>query len=259
MPTRIIGVVRDSRFRSIREPIDPIMFLDSTDTGAASAAPLRRRAIRRARCSRVEQAWKRLAPDVPFDGVFSEDTGRRALRRRRQARAKVFAGFAPARGDRRLPRPVRPRRLHRRAADQGDRHPQGARRAHPRHRPAARLAILQAGDHRQSDRLAGRLVGDARLAERLRRADRPRAAAVRVAGAARAGDRDRHHRRPRLQGGAGQSDPRACDTNEDDRSERGRQADVAQLSDRRASGRWPRTGPMRSSTSSASRSASPPA
>ena len=43
---------------------------------------------------RVEQAWKRLAPDVPFDGEFSEDTDRRALRGRGSARPKVFAGFA---------------------------------------------------------------------------------------------------------------------------------------------------------------------
>ena len=79
----------------------------------------------------------------------------------------------------RLPRPVRPRRVHHGAADQGDRHPQGAGRPDPRHRPAARLAILQAGGRRQPGRLAGRLVGDARLAERLRRADRPHSGAVR--------------------------------------------------------------------------------
>ena len=30
-------------------------------------------AIRSGVRSRVEQAWKRLAPDVPFDGEFSED------------------------------------------------------------------------------------------------------------------------------------------------------------------------------------------
>ena len=105
---------------------------------------------------------------------FSEDIVAE-LYEAEEARAQDLRRLRAARGGRRLPRPVRPRRLHRRAAHQGDRHPQGARRAHPRHRPAARLAILQAGDHRQSDRLAGRLVGDARLAEQLRRAHRPRA------------------------------------------------------------------------------------
>ena len=184
VPTRIIGVVRDLRFRSIREPIDPIMF--SWDTNGAGALLIRYdgtdpQGVR----SRVEQAWRRIAPDVPFDGEFSEDKVAE-LYEAEEARAKVFAGFAVPRGDRRLPRPVRPRRLHRRAADQGDRHQEGARRAHPRHRPAARLAILQAGDHRQSDRLAGRLVGDARMAEHVRRAHRPWACALRARRPARA-------------------------------------------------------------------------
>ncbi|MGZ8346787.1 MAG: ABC transporter permease [Allosphingosinicella sp.] len=91
-PTRIIGVVRDSRFRSIREPIDPIMFrLDRT---FANTLLLRYdtsdpQGVR----GRVEQAWKRLAPDVPFDGEFSEDRIAE-LYQAEQARAQVFAGFA---------------------------------------------------------------------------------------------------------------------------------------------------------------------
>ena len=92
VPSRIIGVVRDSRFRSIREPIDPILFLWNTDfagtllirhDGRDPAGTMRR----------VEQAWKRLAPDVPFDGEFSEDRVAE-LYAAEQARAKVFAGFA---------------------------------------------------------------------------------------------------------------------------------------------------------------------
>ncbi|TMJ20260.1 MAG: FtsX-like permease family protein [Alphaproteobacteria bacterium] len=92
VPTHIIGVVRDSRFRSIREPIDPILFrLDRTFAGtllvrydARDPAGARRN---------VEEAWKRLAPDVPYDGVFSEDKIAE-LYTIEQARAKVFAGFA---------------------------------------------------------------------------------------------------------------------------------------------------------------------
>ena len=92
VPTHIIGVVQDSRFRSIREPIDPIMFrLDRTnadnlilryDNGDPQAV-----------MNRVEQAWKRLAPNVPFDGTFSEDRVLK-LYHAEQARSKVFAGFA---------------------------------------------------------------------------------------------------------------------------------------------------------------------
>ena len=123
---------------------------------------------------RVEQAWQRLAPDVPFDGVFSEDKVAE-LYEAEAARAKVFAGFAI------LAVIVACLGLFGLAAFTAERRTKeiGIRkvlgRAHPRHRPAARLAILQAGDHRQSDRLAGRLVGDARMAEHVRRAHRPRA------------------------------------------------------------------------------------
>jgi putative ABC transport system permease protein len=92
VPARIIGVVRDSRFRSIREPIDPIMF--SWDPNGTGALLIRHdgrdpQGVR----SRVEQAWKRLAPDVPFDGEFSEERVAE-LYDAEESRAKVFAGFA---------------------------------------------------------------------------------------------------------------------------------------------------------------------
>jgi putative ABC transport system permease protein len=92
VPARIIGVVRDSRFRSIREPIDPIMF--SWDTSGAGTLLVRHdgrdpQGVR----ARLEQAWKRLAPDVPFDGEFSEDRIME-LYQAEESRAQVFAGFA---------------------------------------------------------------------------------------------------------------------------------------------------------------------
>jgi putative ABC transport system permease protein len=92
VPSRIIGVVRDSRFRSIRQPIDPIMFL--YDVNGANTLLVRYDASDpRGAMARVEQAWKRVAPDVPFDGVFSEDKIAE-LYEAEAARAKVFAGFA---------------------------------------------------------------------------------------------------------------------------------------------------------------------
>ena len=110
---------------------------------------------------------------MPFDAEFSEDIVDE-LYEAEDARAKTFAGFAL------LAVIVACLGLfglaaftaERRTKEIGIRKVLGART--PRHRPAAGLAILQAGDHRQSDRLAGRLVGDARLAERLRRAHRAR-------------------------------------------------------------------------------------
>jgi putative ABC transport system permease protein len=92
VPTHIIGVVADSRFRSIREPIDPIMFkLDRSfaDTLLVRYDASDPQGVR----NRIEQAWKRLAPDVPFDGTFSEDRVLELYQAER-ARATVFGGFA---------------------------------------------------------------------------------------------------------------------------------------------------------------------
>ena len=85
---RIIGVVQDTRFRSVREPIEPIMFIWHDRIRRHAAGPLRRSRSRTRCASRVEQAWKRLAPDVPFDGRVqrgrsspSSTTPRRRARR----------------------------------------------------------------------------------------------------------------------------------------------------------------------------------
>ena len=92
VPTRIIGVVRDARFRSIRTPIEPIMF--SWNRTYAGVLLIRHdgtdpQAVR----GRIEQTWKRLAPDVPFNGEFSEERIAE-LYEIEEARARIFAGFA---------------------------------------------------------------------------------------------------------------------------------------------------------------------
>jgi putative ABC transport system permease protein len=92
VPSRIIGVVRDSRFRSIREPIDPIMF-SWANNGAGTLLIRHDGSDPQGVRARVEQTWRRLAPDVPFDGEFSEDRIVE-LYQAEEARAKAFAGFA---------------------------------------------------------------------------------------------------------------------------------------------------------------------
>jgi putative ABC transport system permease protein len=92
MNATIVGVVKDSRFRSIRETIDPIIFrfsrlgqgwmlvrYDSPDPGR----------VRRD----VEAVWKRIAPEVPFEAEFSEEIIGE-LYEAEEARAQTFAGFA---------------------------------------------------------------------------------------------------------------------------------------------------------------------
>ncbi|MEA1014019.1 ABC transporter permease [Sphingosinicella sp. LY1275] len=88
----IIGVVQDSRFRSIRETIDPIIFQSSrfgqgwmlVRYNASDPARVRRD---------VEAVWKRIAPEIPFDAQFSDEIIGE-LYAAEDARAKTFAGFA---------------------------------------------------------------------------------------------------------------------------------------------------------------------
>ena len=92
VPINIVGVVRDTRFRSIREPIEPIIYrlseggvthlvvrYDATDPNGVR--------------DRIEQVWRRVAADVPFDAEFSEEIVAE-LYDAEQSRAQVFAGFA---------------------------------------------------------------------------------------------------------------------------------------------------------------------
>ena len=88
----IIGVVEDSRFRSVREPIEPIMF--HLDPGAARWMIVRyQEADPAAVRDRAEAVWKRFAPDVPFEARFSEEIVGQ-LYEVEAARGKIFAAFA---------------------------------------------------------------------------------------------------------------------------------------------------------------------
>jgi putative ABC transport system permease protein len=93
VPITIIGVVQDSRFRSIREPLDPIMFRVDTRAGNYLEVRLDGSADPRAVMAGVEQVWKRLISDAPFSARFSEDIITE-LYKAEAARTKVFAGFA---------------------------------------------------------------------------------------------------------------------------------------------------------------------
>jgi putative ABC transport system permease protein len=92
-PITIIGVVRDSRFRSIREPIDPIMFQISMNDPTHFLVRYRPDADPAAVRAAIEAVWKRMVPDAPFAAQFSEDVILE-LYKAEAARAKVFAGFA---------------------------------------------------------------------------------------------------------------------------------------------------------------------
>lgn len=92
VPLTIIGVVEDSRFRTVRSAIEPIMFRQSR--GALNwmvvrydnADPI---AVRNG----IQGVWRRFASDVPFEAEFSEDIVAE-IYRSEEVRAKTFAGFA---------------------------------------------------------------------------------------------------------------------------------------------------------------------
>jgi putative ABC transport system permease protein len=92
VPVTIIGVVKDTRWRSIRLPVEPIMYRLGRDYAAYVAvrydssdpAALR---------ERLSASWRRLFPDVPFQADFSEDIVAE-LYAHEAARAQVFAGFS---------------------------------------------------------------------------------------------------------------------------------------------------------------------
>ncbi len=91
VPVTVIGVVKDSRFRSIREPLDPIMFQNSNS--GHTHMIVRFRGDPAAVRAGVERAWKGITREVPFNAEFSDEI-MMELYEAEDARAKTFAAFA---------------------------------------------------------------------------------------------------------------------------------------------------------------------
>jgi putative ABC transport system permease protein len=92
VPVTIVGVVKDTRFRSMHRSIDPILYRLANDIATHMVVRYdtsQPGAVR----ERIAQVWKRLFPDVPFEAEFSEDIVRE-LYDAEQARAETFAAFA---------------------------------------------------------------------------------------------------------------------------------------------------------------------
>jgi putative ABC transport system permease protein len=92
VPAKIVGVVGDARFRSVRDPIQPIVFRYRPEGqlwmvvrySAADPGAVR---------DRIEHVWRRLAPEVPFEAEFAEEIVA-DLYRAETSRAQIFAAFA---------------------------------------------------------------------------------------------------------------------------------------------------------------------
>jgi len=91
MNLHIIGVVGDTRFRTVRTAIDPIMF-SNTASGQSHLIvryigdPATVRAA-------IERQWKQITNEVPFNAKFSDDIIKE-LYEAEDARARIFAAFA---------------------------------------------------------------------------------------------------------------------------------------------------------------------
>src|SRR5690606_24654100 len=92
VPSTIVGVVNDARFRSIRDPVQPILYFFQRDRfnylvirfAGGDGARVR---------EQVEAIWKRIVPDVPFRAQLAEERVQE-LYDRDEARAQIFAMFA---------------------------------------------------------------------------------------------------------------------------------------------------------------------
>src|SRR3712207_8387940 len=71
VPVTVIGVVKDARFRSVKLPLDPIMF--SNTRSGHSYMIVRFRGDPAAVRAGVERTWKGITSDVPFTANFSDD------------------------------------------------------------------------------------------------------------------------------------------------------------------------------------------
>jgi putative ABC transport system permease protein len=91
MNVTIIGVVGNSRFRTVRTPIEPIMFRKVT-TGP-NWMMVRYRGDPETVKSALQQQWKQFTTEVPFNAKFSEDI-MGEMYKKEDARAQTFAAFS---------------------------------------------------------------------------------------------------------------------------------------------------------------------
>ena len=92
VPCTIVGVVEDTRIRTAREEIEPLIYI--YDPARARQLIVRYRAARPADVmASLRNVWQQFQPDAPFDADFAEDLVARQYARDR-ARGMVFAGFS---------------------------------------------------------------------------------------------------------------------------------------------------------------------
>jgi putative ABC transport system permease protein len=91
VPVTVIGIVKDSRFRSVKQPLDPILF--QYQRAGESNMVVRFHGDPATVRAGVERVWKSFTSEVPFSAKYSDDIVAK-LYKAEDARAKTFAAFA---------------------------------------------------------------------------------------------------------------------------------------------------------------------
>ena len=92
VPARIAGVVEDTRFRTAREAIEPIVF--AYDPEKTSQVLVRYAAARPGEVmAALNKIWRRFEPEIPFEARFADDIVRELYAAER-GRTILFAGFS---------------------------------------------------------------------------------------------------------------------------------------------------------------------
>jgi len=91
-PCTVVGVVEDTRIRTARDEIEPLIF--GYDPLRTSLIVVRYRGAIPAQVREgLQHVWSRFLPDAPFEAEFAEDLIAQAYAQER-ARAAIFLGFA---------------------------------------------------------------------------------------------------------------------------------------------------------------------
>jgi putative ABC transport system permease protein len=91
----IIGVVKDFHFQSLRDPITPLVLINSENFGGGFGLAMARikAGENTAAIAAIEQKWKQVAPDQPFKYLFLDENFNANYKAERQA-GNLFAVFA---------------------------------------------------------------------------------------------------------------------------------------------------------------------
>jgi putative ABC transport system permease protein len=92
VPSSIVGVIENTRLRTARQELEPLIFAD--DPSHTNIIVVRyRNAVPSQVMQSVQRLWTRFVPGRPFNGAFAEDLVAR-LYQQDQTRGAVFFGFS---------------------------------------------------------------------------------------------------------------------------------------------------------------------